>query len=368
MNSAKLYRQPTAPIERRVEDLLGRMNVREKIAQLTGFWISAPAKLLNSGELFIPEYYRSKFPDGIGSIGPSNISLEDDVRYRNAAQKFLRDETRVGIPEIVHDEGCDGLVKASAKSLRSPLGLGWAWDTNLIREIYGVVALEMRARGAQHALTPVIDVARDPRWGRMEETFGEDPYLSSRLGASAVIGLQGSSNGTVDDNHVMATLKHFAGHGTPEGGLNCSPSLCGPRELREVHLAPFAHVIRTSHPAAVMPSYNEVDGIPSHASTWLLDTVLRSELGFRGLIVSDYFGVMRLHAGHQVAASKADAAHLAFRAGVQLELPEPYGYPFLEQCLQEGTIKMEQIDQAVAALLAWKFRLGLFENPFDELA
>jgi beta-glucosidase len=368
MNPAQLYKQSTAPVERRVEDLLGRMTVREKIAQLTGFWIPAPARLRESGEMFAPEYYRDRFPDGIGSIGPSNISLEDDVRYRNAVQKFLREETRLGIPAIFHDEGCHGLMKPGATSFPSPLGLACSWDPALLREIYDVVAQEMRVRGAQHALTPVIDVARDPRWGRIDETYGEDPYLNSRLGASAVTGLQGSSDGTVDGNHVMATLKHFAGHGTPEGGLNCSPSICGPRELREVHLAPFAHVIRTSHPASVMPSYNEVDGIPSHASTWLLDTVLRGELGFRGLVVSDYYGVMRLHAGHQVAANKADAARLAFRAGVQLELPEPYGYPFLEQCLQEGTIAIEQIDQAVAALLAWKFRLGLFENPFSDLA
>jgi beta-glucosidase len=368
MNPVPLYRQPTAPIDRRVEDLLRRMTAREKITQLTGFWIPAAAKLLESGELFSANYYRSQFPDGIGSIGPSNLPLEDDVRYRNAVQKFLREETRLGVPAIFHDEGCHGLMKPDATSFPSPLGLACAWDPALVSQIFDVVAREMRARGAQHALTPVIDVARDPRWGRIDETFGEDPYLNGRLGAAAVTGLQGSSDGTVDGNHVMATLKHFVGHGTPEGGLNCSPSMCGPRELREVHFAPFVHVIRTSQPAAVMPSYNEVDGIPSHASTWLLDTVLRGELGFRGLIVSDYYGVLRLHVGHQVATSKADAARLAFQAGVQLELPEAHGYPLLEECLREGTIKMAQIDQAVGALLTWKFQLGLFDNPYSDPA
>jgi beta-glucosidase len=210
----------------------------------------------------------------------------------------------------------------------------------------------------------VIDVARDPRWGRIDETFGEDPYLNGRLGAAAVIGLQGSIDGTVDADHVMATLKHYIGHGTPEGGLNCSPSICGTRELRGVHLAPFAHVLKAARPATVMPSYNEVDGVPLHASKWLLHDILRKELGFDGLIVSDYFGVMRLHEGHRSAATKADAAALAFEAGVQLELPEPYAYQELEKCVKSGRIATKRINDAVGAILAWKFTLGLFENPF----
>jgi beta-glucosidase len=366
MNKTFPYKMPEVPLARRVKDLLGRMSVREKVAQLTGFWVSAPAKLIETGELFSSEYYRTKFPDGVGNIGPSNISLETDVRYRNAVQKYLRDETRLGIPAIFHDEGCHGLMKPEATSFPNPLGLASSWNPELFREVFDHVAREMRVRGAQHALTPVIDVARDPRWGRIDETFGEDPYLNGRLGAAAVIGLQGSSDGTVDSEHVMATLKHYIAHGTPEGGLNCSPSICGTRELRGVHLSPFAHVIRASRPASVMPSYNEVDGVPVHASKWLLDDVLRKELKFDGLIVSDYFGVMRLHEGHRVAATKADAAALAFDAGVQIELPEPYAYRELEQCVESGKIPMKGINAAVGAVLLWKFRLGLFENPFVE--
>ena len=353
-----------ALLGRRVAELLGRMSVREKIAQLTGFWNPAPAKLVETGEFFTSDYYRRSFPDGVGSVGPSNIGLELDVRYRNAVQKFLVEETRLGIPAVFHDEGCHGLMKPSATSFPNPLGLACSWDPGLFRSIYDVVAREMRARGGQHALAPVIDVARDPRWGRVEETFGEDPHLNGRLGSAAVVGLQGSADGTVDREHVMATLKHYVGHGTPEGGLNCSPSMTGTRELRGVHLVPFAHVLRTARPATVMPSYNEVDGIPVHASAWLLQEVLRGELGFDGLIVSDYFGVMRLQTGHRVAATKAEAARLAFQAGVQLELPEPYAYQELEQCLQDGTVALEEIDRAAGAVLAWKFRLGLFEEPY----
>jgi len=363
-----LYKEPSVPIDRRVADLLARMTLREKIAQLTGFWIPRPAAVIASGEIFSPDYFREKFPDGIGSIGPSNIPLEQDVHYRNALQKFLREGTRLGIPALVHDEGCHGLMKPGSTSYPCPLGLASSWNPELFEEIYHAVAAEMRARGAQHALTPVIDVARDPRWGRFDETFGEDPFLNSRLGLAAVLGLQGSTDGSVDASHVLATLKHYAGHGTPEGGLNCSPSLCGPRELREVHLAPFAYVIRHGHPATVMPSYNEVDGVPSHGNAWLLKTVLRDEFGFGGLVVSDYFGVMRLHAGHQVAATKADAARIAFNAGVQLELPEAYGFQFLEECVAAGTVRIETIDEAVRGILAWKFKLGLFENPFVDAA
>lgn len=364
MITDSLYAQAGAPVAKRVKDLLSRMTLREKIAQLMGFWVPAPAQLIESGELFSDKFYRTRFPDGVGSIGPSNIPLEHDVRYRNAVQKFLREHTRLGIPAIFHDEGAHGLMKPGSTSFPNPLGLACSWNPGLVREIFHVVAREMRARGAQHALTPVIDVARDPRWGRIDETFGEDPHLNSRLGEQVVLGLQGSRNGSVDGEHVLATLKHFTGHGTPEGGLNCSPTLGGPRELREVHLAPFQHVIRSASPASIMPSYNEIDGIPAHAHSWLLGALLRKEWKFKGLIVGDYYGVMRLHAGHQVAATKAEAARLAFKAGLQLELPEPYGFPFLEQGVEEGLISTREIDRAVEPLLRWKFRLGLFENPY----
>lgn len=361
-----VYARSGASIENRVDDLVARMTIREKIAQLTGFWVPAPAALIATGDLFSPEFYRKKFPDGIGSIGPSNISLSHDIRYRNAVQKFLREQTRLGIPAIFHDEGAHGLMKPGSTSFPSPLGLASSWDAPLVNEIFQVVARQMRTRGAQHALTPVIDVARDPRWGRIDETFGEDPFLNARLGEQAVVGLQGGRSGEVDDQHVMATLKHFTGHGTPEGGLNCSPSLGGMRELREVHMAPFLHILKTARPAAVMPSYNEIDGIPAHGSVWLLKKVLREEWNFDGLIVGDYFGVQRLHVGHDVAPTKADAARLAFEAGVQLELPEAYAFPDLEECVVQGKVALADLDGAVSLILSWKFRLGLFENPYVE--
>jgi beta-glucosidase len=361
-----LYKRPAAPVEQRVADLLARMTLREKLAQITGWWPDRAADPPPVGQLIAESLFRKHLADGVGTIGPVQLSLDDDVRFRNAAQTFLRDKTRLGIPVIFHDEGCHGLMKTQATSFPMPIGLACSWDEVLFERAYYVVGREMRARGAQLALTPILDVARDPRWGRIEETLGEDPFLNGRLGAAAVRGLQGTASGEVGPEHVMSTLKHFVGHGTPEGGLNRSPACCGLRELREVHLAPFEHVLLAAHPAAVMPSYNEVDGVPSHANRWLLQDVLRTEFGFGGLIVSDYDGVQRLCDNQQVAASSVDAADLALRAGVQMELPNGNGFLKLEEHIRSGRVDVQRVDEAVRAVLTAKFKLGLFENALAD--
>ena len=350
-----------------MRDLLGRMTLDEKIGQITGAWIHADT-ITKSG-LTPEQYFRKMIPNGVGSIAPvQGLSVDQDVAFRNQLQKYLLEETRLGIPAIFHDEGCHGLVESEASSFPSPLGLACSWDPALAARIYNVVASEMRSRGAQQALAPVVDVARDPRWGRIDETMGEDPYLNAHMGAAIVQGLQGSATGTVDEEHVIATLKHFTGHGTPEGGLNRSPSVSTARTLREVDLVPFAYIVRMAHPGAVMPSYNEIDGVPSHANRWLLHDVLRGEFGFTGLIVSDYSGIVLLKDGHHVAGSLADAGALALTAGVQMELPVPACYPSLKEALAEGSVTTAQIDDAAGAVLTWKFRLGLFEHPYADLA
>jgi len=361
------YRDASAPVQARVEDLLARMTLDEKIGQITGVWLNA-SEIAKSG-LTEEAYFRGVVPYGTGSVAPAQtLPVDEDVGLRNRLQKFLVEKTRLGIPAMFHDEGCHGLVKPGATSFPSPLGLACSWDPALAERIYGVVASEMRSRGAQHALAPVVDVARDPRWGRIDETMGEDPFLNAHMGAAIVRGLQGSADGTVDANHVISTLKHFTGHGTPEGGLNRSPGVSTPRTLREVDLVPFAYIIRTAHPGAVMPSYNEIDGVPSHANRWLLQDVLRGEYGFKGMIVSDYYGVRLLEEGHHVAGSLADAGALALRAGVQIELPSAGAFPGLAGEVAKGAVTTDQIDGAVRAILAWKFRLGLFENPYADLA
>ena len=365
--SSPLYRDPSAPIEARVHDLLGRMTVDEKIAQITGAWIHLD-DIAKSG-MTQDQYYKKLIPAGVGSVAPlQRLLVEQDVKFRNELQKFLIEETRLGIPAMFHDEGCHGLVKPGASSFPNPIGLACSWDPALVERIYNVVASEMRNRGAQLALAPVVDVARDPRWGRFDETMGEDPYLISRMGAAIVRGFQGSSDGTVDNEHVVSTLKHFTGHGTPEGGLNKSPSVSTPRVLREVDLQPFAFIVRTAHPGAVMPSYNEIDGVPSHNNRWLLQDVLRGEFGFKGLIVADYGGIGLLYSAHHIAGSLPQAGALALRAGVQLELPDPEAYPGLREDLNNGLVTMAEVDDAVRGVLTLKFRLGLFERPYADLA
>jgi beta-glucosidase len=365
-NNAPLYKRADMPVEQRADDLLKRMTLREKLLQICGFWPSDRLQTQVDVASFAQDFCRQKLSEGVGTIGPVNMPLEKDVLFRNTIQKFLREKTRLGIPVIFHDEGCHGVMKTEATSFPMPIGLACCWDEDLIEKIYNAVAAEMRARGGQQALTPILDVARDPRWGRIEETMGEDPFINARLGAAMVRGFQGGATGKIDGEHVMSTLKHFVGHGTPEGGLNRSPALCGTRELREVHLAPFEYVIKTARPAALMPSYNEVDGVPSHANRWLLSNVLRGEFGFAGLIVSDYEGVNRLRSPQCIAADTAAAGKLALEAGVQMELPNPSGFPQLERLVASGAVEGKLIDEAVRSVLTAKFKLGLFENPFAD--
>lgn len=354
------YRDPQLPTAARVRDLLPRMTWTERIAQLCGWYTYDPAvraALPAAG----PAQFRTWFPDGVAAVGPLQFSLETDVALRGSIQRFLREETRLGIPALFLDEACHGLMKPEATSFPAPIGLACAWNEELTEGIFRAIAHEMRARGGHQALTPVLDVGRDARWGRIEETMGEDPVLIARLGAAIVRGLQGRGRGTAAPGFVLATLKHFAGHGNPEGGLNRSPGPIGPRELRDVHLQPFRHVLREAHPAAVMPSYNEVDGLPSHANRALLSHVLRGEFGFTGLIVSDFEGIERLMLKQKIAETPAEAARRALDAGVEVELPLPWGFPALPEPAPSDLPLARQVEAAVARVLTAKFDLGLFE-------
>lgn len=361
------YRNAALPVAARVEDLLARMTWTEKVSQITGWW-KYDEKFPDITDQALEDGFRSGFPEGVAQIGPAQLSIVDDVRFRNAAQKFLREKTRLGIPVIFHDEGCHGVMKPEATSFPMPIGLACAWNEALTERIFDTVAREMRARGGQQALTPILDVARDPRWGRIEETLGEDPVLNGRLAAAMVRGFQGGSTGVVDGQHVLATLKHFVGHGTPEGGLNRSPSIMGSRELRDVHLAPFEYVIRVTRPAAVMPSYNDVDGVPSHGSRWLLRDVLRGEYNFQGMIVSDYGGIERMHLKQHIVSSPLEAARLALAAGVDCEVSDGYGFPAVKQLTDPDPELQGWVNDAVRRLLTAKFQLGLFENPYVDAA
>ncbi|MEP6618397.1 MAG: glycoside hydrolase family 3 N-terminal domain-containing protein [bacterium] len=372
-----------SPTER-VQDLLARMTVAEKAAQMMCVWQQKADTLVDDGGNFDVEKARRAFAhgNGIGQVGrPSDAggSGHEPEKGRNARQqatltndiqRFFIEESRLGIPVVFHDECLHGHAAIGGTSFAQPIGLASTFDPGLVERLYAMTAAEARSRGVHQALTPVVDVAREPRWGRVEETFGEDPHLVTRMGVAAVRGFQGDATFR-DKTRVMATLKHFVAHGQPEGGQNCAPANVSMRELREVFLPPFKAAIQEAGAISVMPSYNEVDGVPSHANEWLLRDVLRTEWGFSGFTVSDYYAIWELgnrpdtH-GHNVAADKAESALLAVRAGVNSELPEPDCYLYLEELVAAGRLAERDLDDLVAPMLLWKFKFGLFDDPYVE--
>jgi beta-glucosidase len=357
------YKDPKAPVEKRVKDLLKRMTIEEKAAQLMGLWNGGVEDFKD--EIFKdPAKMKEIFGKGCHSIHPAPFKIKETVALRNKIQQYLLENTRLGIPAMFVDEGQHGMMRPESTVFPQAIGLACSWDPILFENVYGIVAHEMRSRGTHHALTPVIDVCRDPRWGRVEETYGEDPYLNGVLSCAAVKGLQGTKNGKVAKNHVAATLKHLVGHGQSEGGQNQGPANYSLRVLYDYHMPPFKMCIDKVKPVSVMPSYNEVDGIPSHSNKWLLLDLLRKEWKYDGMIVSDYYGVDQLLLKHLVVHDEKEAAATAFNAGVQYELPQGNFYKLLPKLVKEGKVKQADIDRAVAQTLKLKFELGLFENPF----
>lgn len=372
-----LYQDPKASVDQRVEDLLGRMTLNEKIVQLTTVW-TRKQEIFTAGNDFDPAKAHKIFPDGIGHIArPSDLRGTGDpfeTPYRdakqtvalvNAIQHYAVKETRLGIPVLFHEEGLHGYAARDATSFPQAIALASSWDPDLLTGVFTVAAREMRARGVQMVLAPVVDVARDPRWGRIEETYGEDPYLVGQLGIAAVRGFQGDTL-PLAPGKVFATLKHMTGHGQPEGGTNVGPASISERTLREVFFPPFAAAVRSSHALNVMASYNEIDGIPSHANHWLLHDILRGEMGFTGAVVSDYEGIEQLVTLHHVEPDFLHAAARALHAGVDSDLPDGVAYAKLPEALSKGLVTQEQIDTAVRRMLKEKFLSGLFENPYAD--
>ena len=368
------YKDVRLPVEQRVADLLSRMTVEEKVAQITCLW-NLEQQITDARGDFSAEKAARVMPHGLGQIArPGNTRewrqpIVRDARgtaeWVNTAQKWVIERTRLGIPFMFHEEALHGLVAPGGTHFPIPIGLGSSWDPDLVERVMSVAALEARARGAQQVLAPVLDLALDPRWGRIEETFGEDPYLVARLGVAAVRGYQGTALPLAPDK-VYATLKHFAAHGPNEGGLNTAPAHFGERTMRELLLYPFRLVVTEARPMSLMPSYNELDGVPSHASRWLLQQILRQEWGFDGFVVSDYFGIDQLESRHHVAASLADAARLAIEAGVDIELPGAAAYSTLVDVVKTGGLSQATLDRAVSNVLRAKFQAGLFERPFTD--
>jgi beta-glucosidase len=375
VGGAELYRDASLPVAERVADLLERMTLEEKAAQMTCIWQRKADLLLDCQGRFDAEKAAENFGHGhgLGQVGrPSDAaggrSPRETAELTNAIQRFFVEESRLGIPVFFHEECLHGQAASDSTSFSQPIGLGATFDPALVERLFTMTALEARVRGTHQALTPVVDVARDPRWGRVEEAYGEDPYLVSQLGVAAVRGFQGDRSFR-DKTHVVATLKHFAAHGQPESGNNCAPVNVSERVLRETFLSTFRAAIDDGGAMSVMASYNEIDGVPSHASRWLLRDVLRREWGFTGTVVSDYYAIRELAErpelyGHHVAHDGKEAARLAVRAGVNIELPEPGCYKHLVELVKDGSLKESELDELVGPLLTHKFQLGLFEDPY----
>ncbi|MGV3555628.1 MAG: glycoside hydrolase family 3 N-terminal domain-containing protein [Croceibacterium sp.] len=383
---APLYKNPKAPIPARVADLMARMTLKEKVQQIRTAW-QGKADMID-GLVFNPAKASAAFPDGIGHVtrpsdkrGVPGITgaaggtaarwrtPQETVEFINALQKWALEDTRLGIPVLVHEESLHGYMATEATMFPQAIALAGTFDTELMRRVQSVIAREVRARGVPYVLSPVVDIVRDPRWGRIEETWGEDPYLVAEMGVAAVEGLQGPSKfEQLASDKVFATLKHMTGHGQPEAGNNIAPAQLSERELRENFFPPFREIVRRTSVGGVMPSYNEIDGVPSHANTWLLGEVLRGEWGFDGIIASDYGGVHELATLHFVARDLEEAAHQSLLAGVDSELPEGQAFATLVEAVEAGRIPVELIDRACARMLAFKMRAGLFENPYGDWA
>jgi beta-glucosidase len=358
------YKNAALPPEKRVKDLLSRMTLEEKAAQMICVWQQKAEKLVDAQGNLDQQKAKASFRRrlGIGQVGrPSDAGGGRNARQMaeltNAIQKFFIEHSRLGIPVVFHEECLHGHAAINGTSFSQPIGLAATFNPELVEALFTMTAYEARVRGTHQALTPVVDVARDPRWGRVEETYGEDPYLVGRMGIAAVRGFQGDRSFR-DKRRVIATLKHFVGHGQPESGMNCAPANVSLRVLRETFLKTFKDALHEGGAISVMPS---------HANKWLLRDVLRKEWGFKGFVVGDYFAVWELgyrpdtH-GHFVAKDKKEACALAVQAGVNIELPDPDCYLHLVELVRGGVLKESQLDELVAPMQAARQTITLLKN------
>jgi len=362
------YKDPSLPIDARVKDLLGRMTLDEKVAQLQNYRTLDPHAVDEQGN-FVGGTDAAALTNGAGSVWAGGerlfrASAAERIHMLNSVQKYLREKTRLGIPSFVFSEAVHGYMAQGATSFPAAIALGSTWDTALVERVFTAAAQEASAHGVRQVLSPVLDLARDPRWGRFDECYGEDPYLVSRMAMAAVFGLQGRGDG-IDSEHVAVTLKHFAGHGQSEGGRNIAPLSFGDREMRTNHLYPFEMAVKVAHAHSIMASYNEWDGVPNHASHKLLTDILRNEWGFKGFVMSDGGGLDVVYEDHHAAASYADAGILCLEAGVDYDLGgKGRCFSTLAAEARAGKVSMAAIDRAASGVLWVKFLCGLFDHPY----
>lgn len=365
------YKDKNLPVAERVENLLSLMTIDEKIAQTIAIdpkvlTLSEEERqaVLNKGEL-IRDDLKDRLAFGVGAVQLPGKELEpvEGAIYRNTLQRYVLEHTRLQIPILSHEECLNGHLAKSSTMFPKPIGLASTFNTELIREVYSAIGKETRARGGHQAFTPVLDLGRDARWGRIEETYGEDTYLVTRMGAAAVEGLQGGKNG-VEEHHVVSSPKHFAGYAQVAGGRNFAPTVITERMLHNEILPPFKEAVMKSHVEGIMPSHSEIDGVPCHGSYKLLTDILRKQWGFKGIVVSDYNDVERLNILHHLANNRTEAAMMGLRAGVDMDLPMGSAFRYLKEAIQQEPELIKELDEAVRRILRIKFKLGLFENPF----
>lgn len=359
---AGVERRHDGPSER-VRSLLAAMTLEERLAQLVGYWVDQGGDVVApmQGEMASGSgaSLREVTAHGIGHLtrvyGTRPVEPAERAAWLVDEQRRLQRETRLGIPAIVHEECLTGLAAWKAATFPTPLAWGAAFDPEAVEEMAALIGRSMRELGVHQGLAPVLDVVRDPRWGRVDECIGEDPYLVGVTGTAYVRGLQGQG--------VHATLKHFVGYSASTAGRNHAPVSMGPRELADVYLPPFEMALRDGGACSVMNSYTDVDGIPVAADERLLTAVLRDRLGFDGVVVSDYFAVAFLEVMHGVAHDRGEAAALALAAGIDVELPtgDAYLEP-LASLVREGAVPEALVDRAVLRVLAQKESLGLLEE------
>lgn len=344
----------------KAQAIVASMTLQEKVAQLGSV---GPKELLENGKL--TEDGKELLKHGIGQItrlaGASDLSPAEAAKAANEIQDYLFHHTRLKIPALLHEECLSGYMAKEGTTFPQSIGMASSFEPELQEQTTVVTRRQMRAVGAHLGLSPVLDLARDLRWGRVEETFGEDPYLVSSMAAAYVRGLQGSDL----KQGIVATLKHFAGHGVCEGGRNHAPVSLGEKEMREEHLLPFEAVIKEEGALSVMNAYHDWDGEPCASSRRLLTTILREEWGFEGIVVSDYWSIPMLNTDHRITPDEKHSGVLALQAGLDIELPEVQCYgEHLMEAIQEGLITENVVDVSAQRHIALKLALGIFEQRF----
>ncbi|GHT87691.1 beta-glucosidase [Bacteroidia bacterium] len=361
-NSEPVYKDASAPIDKRVNDLLSRMTLEEKAAQLD--MLSANDILKDAGtfdEERVVHFFDSMCIGSIHDFYPKTAALSNELQRRAI------ENSRLGIPVLFIEEGLHGYCGVGSTNFPVPIGSASSWDTTLLYNIGRVIATEARAHGIHFLLNPNLDLAREPRWGRTEETYGEDVYLNSRLAVNMVKGMQG--NDLKDNNAVVAEPKHFGIHGIPENGSNTGPVFIGEREARATHLYVFEKAVTEGKAKGIMAAYHDIDGIPCISSEWLLTDLLRKEWGFDGMVVTDLGAIRRLLQPHYTAVDPKDAVTQAITAGLDMQFYD-FDHDVFQsavvEAVKDGSLSKDKFERAVSAVLKIKFELGLFENPYTD--